>query len=234
MISQWASNQTVDAAHWLIGEGLMVEGKALRSMKDPSGMFTITRFGNFTADFKELPPPIPQEYLLPLYGIVATSIVGWSIPSIIGWIKKNADVKRLNYYHQRINSLYDDGTLDENDIEPVDKLRNDIIGAYAKGKINKEYYADLKNEISVIYEEIYNKKIDPLRIGKNRNGIVLEKVKEDIIDAYAKGKISEQHYKLLNEISDSKNNQQSSNNQLTSSSQSSVPTSTTQGSPIKS
>jgi Zn-dependent metalloprotease len=35
MISQWASNQTVDAAHWLIGEGLMVEGEALRSMKDP-------------------------------------------------------------------------------------------------------------------------------------------------------------------------------------------------------
>jgi Zn-dependent metalloprotease len=35
MISQWVSNQTVDAAHWLIGEGLMTDGKALRSMKDP-------------------------------------------------------------------------------------------------------------------------------------------------------------------------------------------------------
>jgi Zn-dependent metalloprotease len=35
MISQWASNQTVDAAPWLIGEGLMTGGNALRSMKDP-------------------------------------------------------------------------------------------------------------------------------------------------------------------------------------------------------
>jgi Zn-dependent metalloprotease len=35
MIAQWASNQTVDAATWLIGEGLMMEGEALRSMKDP-------------------------------------------------------------------------------------------------------------------------------------------------------------------------------------------------------
>lgn len=35
MILQWVNKQTVDNAHWLIGEGLMVDGKALRSMKDP-------------------------------------------------------------------------------------------------------------------------------------------------------------------------------------------------------
>jgi len=42
MISQWVSNQTVDAAHWLIGEGLMTDGKALRSMKDPGQLISTT------------------------------------------------------------------------------------------------------------------------------------------------------------------------------------------------
>jgi hypothetical protein len=37
----------------------------------------------------------------------------------------------------------------------------------------------------------------------------LDKVKDDITDAFAKRKLTEQHYKLLNEkISDSKNNHQ--------------------------
>ena len=51
--------------------------------------------------------------------------------------------------------------------------------------------------------------------GKDTNGVVLDKVKDEINDSYAKGKISEQHYKLLNEkLSDNKNNQQSNSNQL--------------------
>jgi len=63
----------------------------------------------------------------------------------------------------------------------------------------------------------------------------LDKIKNDITDAYAEGKISEQHYKLLNEkLSDNKNNQQSNNSQLTHSSQRSMLTSTSRGSPIKS
>ena len=63
---------------------------------------------------------------------------------------------------------------------------------------------------------------------KNSNRILLDSIKEDIKDAYAKGKISEQHYKLLNEkLSDNKNNQQSDNNQPRPS-QNAVSMSTTQ------
>jgi flagellar biosynthesis chaperone FliJ len=95
------------------------------------------------------------------------------------------------------------------------------------GNISEQHYNNLNNKISVLYEEIYKKKIDLL------NGKGFDKVKDDINDSYAKGKISEQHYKLLNDkISDSKNNQQSNNNQLETSSQSSSPI--LQGSPIKS
>ena len=46
-----------------------------------------TKFGSFTANFKALPPAIPSEYLLGLFTIVASTIIGWSIPSIIGWTK---------------------------------------------------------------------------------------------------------------------------------------------------
>lgn len=104
---------------------------------------------------------------------------------------------------------------------------------YVRGKISEQYYNNLNNTISVLYEEIYKKKIDSLN-GKNTNGMLLDIVKENIQDAYAKGKLSEQHYKLLNDkISNSKNNQQYNNNQIAPSSQNTIPTATAQGSPIK-
>lgn len=35
MCKQWVNKQKVDESNWLIGEGLMLQGQALRSMKDP-------------------------------------------------------------------------------------------------------------------------------------------------------------------------------------------------------
>jgi len=123
--------------------------------------------------------------------------------------------------------LYDDGKLDEDDITDLDRLKTDLTDAYAKGKMSEQHYANLKSEISVLYEEIYKKKIDSLN-GKHSRGIIMDKVKDEIKDAYAKGKMSEQHYKLLYEkISDSKNNQESINKMATSSFGSII------GSPIK-
>jgi hypothetical protein len=151
-------------------------------------------------------------------------IVGWSIPSIIGWVKARRQGRRANQYYKRINRLYDDGKLDEDDIADLDRLKTDFTFVYTKGKISEQHYANLKGEISVLYEEIYKKKIDSL----NRKDSNLGKVKDEIKDAYAKGKISEQHYKLLNEkIFDSQNNQESTNKMATSSSSVRI------GSPIK-
>jgi hypothetical protein len=201
--------------------------------KDASANLTVTKFGNFTANFERVPPPIPPEYWIQLYGIIVSSIVGWSVPSIIGWLKARRQGGRADQYYKRIDRLYSDGKLDENDIEPLDSLKRDLTFAFAKRKISEQHYNELNRTISVLYEEIYKKKIDSLN-GKHGNGILLDKVKDGITDAFAKRKLTEQHYKLLNEkISDSKNSQQSNNNQLASSSQSSVPTATTQGSPIK-
>ena len=96
--------------------------------------------------------------------------------------------------------LYAGGRLDENDITPLDTLRGDITDAYAKGKLTDQQYTNMKNETSVLYEEIYKKKIDT--INKYRDDSTrrefLNNIKDDITDAYAKGKLTDQHYTLLN------------------------------------
>ena len=168
-----------------------------------------TEFGNFTANFKEVPPPIPTEYWIPLYGVIISTVIGWSIPSIIRWANTKSTIRKLNHYHKSIDSIYDDAKLDENDIKSLDKLKNDITDAYSKGKIQHEHFNTLKEEISVSYEEIFSKKIDSLKsLGKEKDKNKL-KIEKDITDAYSKGKINEIHYKLLkNEIADLINNKE--------------------------
>ena len=71
---------------------------------------------------------------------------------------------------------------------------------HAKGRINNEYYVNLKKEISTQYEEIFKKRIDSLNnLPENDKGKLLVKIKEDISDAYSKEKINELHYTLLKE-----------------------------------
>jgi hypothetical protein len=49
---------------------------------DTSAALNVTQFGNFTPNFKALHPPIPPEYWILLYGIMVSTIVGWSVPDI--------------------------------------------------------------------------------------------------------------------------------------------------------
>jgi hypothetical protein len=151
---------------------------------DTSSTLNISEFGDFTANFRGVPPPIPPEYWIPLYGVIVSSIVGWSIPSIIGWIKSKKMAKTLHHYHKRIGLLYNDGRLDEDDIETLDRLKTDITDAYSKGKISDQQLGNLNTEISLLYKEIYNKKIDSLDgLSDKNNGKLLDSVKYDIKDA---------------------------------------------------
>ena len=129
------------------------------TQNDTASTFNITRFGSFNAYFKAVPPPIPPEYWIPLYGVMVSSVVGWSIPSIIGWIKSKKEGRRVQEYRKRIDSLYDDGKLDDNDISSLDDLKREVIDTHARGKISDNQYQDLKNEISELYEEIYDKNL---------------------------------------------------------------------------
>ena len=172
--------------------------------EEPESKLDITRFGTFTANFRELPPAIPSEYWIPLYDIIISTIVGWSIPSIIGWTKSKRDVRKLTYYHKQIASLYGDGKLDENDIGPLDRLRTNILDAYSEGKINDKHYESLRNETSILYEKIFRKRIDDV-VNKNNDSSIkkprqeqLDKIRKEVKYAYSEGKINDKHYDLLN------------------------------------
>jgi hypothetical protein len=77
-----------------------------------------------------------------------------------------------------------------------------------KGKINQQHYANLVNNISMLYEEVFKKEIDSLNSLTNNEDKMqlLNKLHSDIEDAYSKEKLTEKHYNLLKEkISDYKN-----------------------------
>ena len=118
------------------------------------------------------------------------------------------DARKLNYYHKKIASLYgDDGKLDENDIEPLNRLRSSILDAYSKGKINEKHYESLKNETSILYEKIFRNRINiPLNNNNQFNKKTTEKqlaeIRNEIEYAYSEGKLNEIQYRnLVNNIS---------------------------------
>lgn len=118
--------------------------------------------------------------------------------------KTKTTIKKLNYYHKQICSIYSDGKLDENDLNSLDSLKKEITDLYSKGKIKNEHYNRLNEEISISYEQIYRKKINSINlldrvIGKDD----LKEIENDITEAYSKGKINKMHYKILkNKIAD--------------------------------
>jgi hypothetical protein len=59
----------------------------------------------------------------------------------------------------------------------------------------------MKNELSMLYKKIYDKKINSLNdiYNKNENRNLSVTIEKDITDIYAEGKINDQHYKLLKE-----------------------------------
>ncbi len=181
----------------------------IKSPDEPEANLTITKFGSFTANFKELPPPVPPEFWLQSYVLVGTVIAGLSIPSIVSWIKSKMDARKLNYYHKKIASLYgDDDKLDENDIEPLNQLRSSILDAYSKGKINEKHYESLKNETSILYEKIFRNRINDSLNNNNSPSNAktteeqLAQIRNELEYAYSEEKLNEKHYtNLVNNIS---------------------------------
>jgi YVTN family beta-propeller protein len=175
---------------------------------EPEAKLNITKFGSFTANFKELPAPVPTEYWTGLYTVVISSIVGWFIPGIVSSITRKRQLNNVGGFHKHITSLYDDKQLDKKDIESLDKIKRDISNAYSTGKIGNEHHDNLNNEISMLYQEVFKKEIDSLNSSTNNEDKIklLNKIHSDIEDAYSKEKVTEKHYNLLKEkISDYEN-----------------------------
>jgi YVTN family beta-propeller protein len=109
----------------------------------PEATLSVTKFGNFTAYFRALPPPIPPEYVATLIGVVATAFVGtWLTPALIGWRKTRTQLK---YFKECINQI--------RNREDKNKIEDEIIGYYADGKLSDVHHQLLKDKIS----EYYNK-----------------------------------------------------------------------------
>jgi YVTN family beta-propeller protein len=107
----------------------------------PEATLDITKFGNFTANFRALPPPIPPEYVATLIGVVATAFVGtWLTPALIGWRKTRTQLK---YFKECINDI----GIGKN------KIEDKIIGYYADGKLSDVHHQLLKDKISEHYEK---------------------------------------------------------------------------------
>lgn len=119
-------------------------------------------------------------------------------------LKTEISILYGEFFKRRIDSSNGNGIL-------LDKVKDEIKDAYSKGKLSEQHYTNLNDEISILYEEIFKKKIEALIYKKSLeisgNRLFLDGIKNDIKDAYSKGKLNEQHYKLLIEkISDSRNN----------------------------
>jgi hypothetical protein len=90
--------------------------------------------------------------------------------------------------------------FDEVNLSSLEILYEKVSQSYLAGKLNDKYYQVLKGELSEWYEELFLRKISSL------DGKISEKesteVKEEIYDAYTKGKITNQHHlHLKNELS---------------------------------
>ncbi|HXS59688.1 MAG TPA: YncE family protein [Verrucomicrobiae bacterium] len=119
--------------------------------KDTSATLDVNRFGTFTVNFKATPPAVPYEYWIPLYGIVVSTLFGWSIPSIIGWIR--ARIKRkgsIEEYDDIISSL-----ANVTDRKSLDRIKNRAIPAYMREKINEFQYKILEKKLSEKNDKIH-------------------------------------------------------------------------------
>ena len=165
-------------------------------LDDPAATLTVNRFGNFTAYFRALPPPVPAEFTFSLITIVVTALVGsLLIPAAVSWFKSKKQISRLNSFHQKMAAVYGDDKVDESDISILDELNKNISDSYAAGKITNDQYTNLKNEVSAAYQKIFKKRIESVT---DRDTEVVNKIKNDIEDAYSDRKITELDYNLLN------------------------------------
>jgi YVTN family beta-propeller protein len=172
----------------------------------PEATLNISKFGSFTANFKSLPPPVPPEYIATLFTVVVTAFVGtWLIPTVIGWRKSRNQGKKLDYYYNEINNLKtnvleENGKIPEDNLTNINNSRIDIEQQYTRGKINKEQFDKLSDDLSKKYREMFKNEIDYLNnLPEYNKENRLSEIKKDIENAYADEKINEMHYKLLKE-----------------------------------
>jgi hypothetical protein len=121
------------------------------------------------------------------------------IPAAVGWLKSKKQISRLNSFHQQMALVYGDGKVDENDTYKLDELNKNVSDSYSAGKISNDQYTNLKTEVSAAYQKFFKKKIESF---SDPNMETVNKIRNEIEDAYNTGKLISEHYTdLKNEIS---------------------------------
>jgi hypothetical protein len=68
----------------------------------------------------------------------------WLIPATLSWFKLKKQIRKLNFYHERLKRLFKgDGTSEA----VMEAIKDDIADAYAKGQISELQYKLLNEKI---------------------------------------------------------------------------------------
>jgi YVTN family beta-propeller protein len=122
------------------------------AQNDAKRQFKFREYGVLTANFISAPQfPIPEEYLIPLYGVIP----GFFIPSIIRWLNGKRQRGLMGKYRKTVdeiyNKLYDKR---EQCLQAFDKIKSQIIFEYEKGRISESHYKMLKERISEYVQKV--------------------------------------------------------------------------------
>jgi len=155
-IENLGHNSTVPLSRSVISDSPLNSFLSTLGMKpnDTSATFDVNRFGIFAANFKSVPPPIPLQYWIPLYGLIGSTIIGWSLPTIIGSIRARTKRKEsVKLFDDLVTSI-----SNATDRQSLDGINNQVIRAYISEKINEFQYKILDKRISEYYRNIIDKR----------------------------------------------------------------------------
>jgi len=120
---------------------------------DTATTFNPTKFGSFTANFKAVPPPIPPEYLLAIFGLTVSII----IPSIFRWIngwrqRRNLDKCIKKIYSEKSKTLGQQDAEKEVRYSSKDDAEKEVRYLYIKGKISESHLEKLNEMIAAKFK----------------------------------------------------------------------------------
>jgi YVTN family beta-propeller protein len=111
---------------------------------DNNASLNMTQFGKFTANFRELSPPLPPEYLLGLYTLAATVFTGWFVPNIARHISTHRQKRHMLDYVSKLDKL----EKNNEKVKILEETRENIIKSFAKGEISEIQYKLIMEKIS--------------------------------------------------------------------------------------
>jgi hypothetical protein len=113
----------------------------LFSSPNDNSTFHITSFGNFDANLRDAPSPIPKEIWISLFGISLSVL----IPSILRWYNGWRQRRNLDAYIQQLPLKYNNSNQK--------KISEEVLELYTQGKINESQHKMLIDKIAEHFDQ---------------------------------------------------------------------------------